>query len=42
MRLGPKFPPWAQQLIEAAFERGGINSPIEQSSAFAPMPVNNL
>ncbi|MGO8720769.1 MAG: hypothetical protein ACLQMO_16385 [Acidobacteriaceae bacterium] len=36
VRLGPKFSPWAQKLIEAAFERAGINPPIEPSSAFAP------
>lgn len=42
VRLGPKFPLWAQKLIEAALERAGINPPTEPSSAFAPPPVINL
>ena len=40
VRLGPKFPPWAQKLIKVAFERVGIDPPIEPSSAFASPPVN--
>jgi hypothetical protein len=41
VRLGPKFPLWAQKLIKAAFQCAGINPPIEPSSAFAPLPVDD-